>query len=59
MQDKIYLNKNVTYKPKSHAKMYAPDSVLADLKAAAEKEGMSQTAFMLMAVKIQIKRTNK
>lgn len=44
------------YKPKNHAKMYAPDKVLADLKEAAEKEGMSQTAFMLLAVKDKIKK---
>jgi len=47
------------YKPKNHAKMYAPDNVLADLKVAAEKEGMSQTSFMLLAVKDKIKKVNK
>ena len=51
--------KKHVYKPKQHAKMYAPDNVLKELKVAAEKEGMSQTAFMLMAVKIQIKKVNK
>ena len=58
MRDKI-APYTVTYKPKNHAKMYAPDNVLEELKVAAEKEGMSQTAFMLMAVKIQIRKANK
>jgi hypothetical protein len=39
--------------------MYAPDDVLNELKAAAEKEHMSQTTFMLMAVKAKIKQVNK
>ena len=62
MNDKIYMNSTITttkYKPKNHAKMYAPDNVLAELKAAAEKEHMSQTAFILMAVKAKIKQVNK
>ena len=58
MRDNIKLIPNV-YKPKNHAKMYAPDDVLNELKAAAEKEHMSQTTFMLMAVKAKIKQVNK
>jgi len=47
------------YKPKNHAKMYATDNILDALKAAAEKEGMSQTQFMLIAVKAKIRQVNK
>ena len=58
MRDDIKLITSV-YKPKNHAKMYATDNVLEELKAAAEKEHMSQTAFMLMEVKAKIKQVNK
>ena len=51
--------KHYTYKPKNHAKMYATDSLLESLKDAAEKEGMTQSAFMLLAVKAKIKQVNK
>lgn len=59
MQDKIYLSTSVTYKPNNHAKMYAPDSVLDAMKEAAKKEGLSQTSFMLLAVKAKIRQVNK
>jgi hypothetical protein len=39
--------------------MYGPDIVLTQLKEAAEKEGLTQTAFMLLAVKDKIKKVNK
>ena len=59
MNDKIYMNSTITttkYKPKNHAKMYAPDNVLEELKVAAERDGLSQTAFILIAVKAKLKR---
>ena len=46
-------------KPKNHAKMYATDSVLDQLKEAAEKEGLTGSAFMLLAVKDKIKKVSK
>ena len=47
------------YKPKNHAKMYAADPVLDQLKDAAEKEGLTRSAFMLLAVKDRIKKVSK
>ena len=47
------------YKPKNHAKMYAPDNILDALKQAAKEQGMSQTQFMLIAVKAKIRQVNK
>ena len=55
MKEKI----KAPYKPNNHAKMYAPDSVLKAMKEAATKEGLSQTSFMLLAVKAKIKQVNK
>ena len=55
MKEKI----KAPYKPNNHAKMYAPDSVLKSMKEAATKEGLSQTSFMLLAVKAKIKQVNK
>ena len=48
-----------TYKPKNHAKMYAPDSFLSQLKAVAKAEGLTSSAFMLLAVKDKIKKVNR
>ena len=51
--------KEQKYKPKNHAKMYAPDNILDALKEAAKEQGMSQTQFMLLAVKARIIKANK
>ncbi len=51
--------KEKKYKPKNHAKMYAPDNILDALKETAKEQGMSQTQFMLLAVKAKIKQVNK
>ena len=47
------------YKPKGHAKMYATDKFLTTLKEAAEKAELTQSAFMLLAVKDKIKKDNR
>ena len=42
---------------KSHIKMYASDEFIKAVKEAAEKEDLSQSAFILIALKNKIKRT--
>jgi len=48
--------KEKKYKPKSHIKMYVTDEHLEQIKAKAEKEGMTQSAYLYSLAKKDLKK---
>lgn len=44
---------------KKHIKMYSDDEFIALVQVHAEKEGLSQSAYILTATKAKIKKDNK